>query len=61
MKQYEIICPNCGHKILITISESNPDYIGVTFFDIFDGSETTQLASEYGYELGEEGGKNNGK
>lgn len=57
MRQYEIKCPNCGQKIVITVSEDNPDYIGVAFFDILDSSETIQIAHSLGYEFGAKGGE----
>lgn len=61
-KQYEITCPNCGQKLLITISDANPEFIGVSFFDISDNSEATYLARKLGYEFGSESVvKNDGK
>lgn len=55
-RQYEVICPNCGSKLIVTISESNSEYIGVTFCDIETGSEDSYFAKELGYEFGEKGG-----
>jgi len=57
MRKYELKCPNCGQKIVITVSEDNPDYIGVAFFDILDSSETIQIAHSLGYEFGAKGGE----
>lgn len=51
-RRYEITCPNCGQKLLITVSETNPDFIGVSFFDISDSSEAIYLAHKVGYEFG---------
>lgn len=58
-KQYEVYCPICGTKLIITISESNSEYIGVTFCDIDSSSENSYFAKELGYEFGEKGGEMN--